>query len=81
MVYVRYNCWRHDTPITLAQKGFWILLALLIPMNPEEPLSILTFFLITISSGCISVVKLDKLEYLKLKDDIKTELFIQELNI
>jgi hypothetical protein len=37
MVYVRYNCWRHDTPITLAQKGFWILLALLIPMNPEEP--------------------------------------------
>ncbi|MCA6588521.1 MAG: NUDIX domain-containing protein [Pseudanabaena sp. M109S1SP1A06QC] len=37
MVYIRYNCWRHDTPITLAQKGFWILLALLIPMNPEEP--------------------------------------------
>jgi hypothetical protein len=37
MVYTRYNCWRHDTPITLAQKGFWILLALLIPMNPEEP--------------------------------------------
>lgn len=37
MVYMRYNCWRHDTPITLAQKGFWILVALLIPMNPEEP--------------------------------------------
>ena len=44
-------------------------------------LSILTFFLITISSGYISVVKLDKLEHSKLRDDIKTESFIQELNI
>ncbi|BBC22739.1 hypothetical protein [Pseudanabaena sp. ABRG5-3] len=44
-------------------------------------LSILTFFLITISSGYISVVKLDKLEYSKLRDDIKTEAFIKELNI
>jgi D-beta-D-heptose 7-phosphate kinase/D-beta-D-heptose 1-phosphate adenosyltransferase len=27
-----------DKAITFAQKGFWLLLAVLIPMNPEEPL-------------------------------------------
>gem|GEM_PF-2583023 len=32
------NNWRYDKAITVTQKGFKLLLAALIPMNPEEPL-------------------------------------------
>jgi hypothetical protein len=31
--------WRHDKAIIIAQKGFWLILAVLIPSNPEEPVT------------------------------------------
>ena len=37
MVPYRYNYWRHGRAVTVAPRGFWLLLAVLIPMNPEEP--------------------------------------------